>query len=429
MVATHKSILIRQATIIDSTSPFHRKVVDVLIEGGKIISIAKRLSQKASLETSIPNLHLSQGFIDVFADYCEPGYEHKETIATGKNAAAAGGFTQVFLAPNTSPSVSTKSSVNYIVHTNQHHPVQAFPIGSLTQHIEGKTLAEMYDMKTAGAVAFSDGWKPLQYAGLMLKALEYVKAFDGVVIQLPVDASLASGGLMHEGVTSTRLGMPGVPILAETSILHRDIELLRYTQSKLHISGLSTAEGVAMIRKAKKEGLQITCSVTPYHLVLSDASLQDYDSLYKVTPVLRSEKDRQALIKGLADGTIDSIASHHRPQDWDAKAKEFEYASDGMNIQEIAFSIVHNAIGDKVPLERLIDAFTHVPRAIFGLSIPTINEGTTANLCLFLPNEYHTVSAEKLQSQSANNPFIGQSLRGTINGIIHQQQTILNEVL
>ncbi len=418
------SILIRQAKIVDSQSPFHNKVVDVLIENGKISNIGKNISKKAKKEIAIKGLHISLGFVDVFADYCEPGFEQKETLATGLKAAAAGGFTDVLLSPNTSPSISSKSVLQYVLKKTENDAVKIHPLGSITQEIEGKALAEMFDMKTFGAIAFTDGWKPVQNANLMLKALEYVKAFDGVLIQMPLNASLAAGGLMHEGNTSTKLGMAGIPVLAETVLLHRDIELLRYTNSRLHITGISTEEGVNMIRRAKKDGLNITCSVTPYHLALTDEALQGYDSAYKVSPVLRSEKDRQALIKGLKDGTIDCIASHHRPQEWDAKAKEFEYASDGMNVQENAFEIVNDAVGDKVALERIIETFT-AGRKIFGLEEGSIQEGSIANISLFLPTEKNTVSEENIQSLSRNNPFIGKTLNGKVVGIIHNNQSTI----
>ena len=418
------SILIRQAKIVDSQSPFHNKVVDVLIENGKISNIGKNISKKAKKEIAIKGLHISLGFVDVFADYCEPGFEQKETLATGLKAAAAGGFTDVLLSPNTSPSISSKSVLQYVLKKTENDAVKIHPLGSITQEIEGKALAEMFDMKTFGAIAFTDGWKPVQNANLMLKALEYVKAFDGVLIQMPLNASLAAGGLMHEGNTSTKLGMAGIPVLAETVLLHRDIELLRYTNSRLHITGISTEEGVNMIRRAKKDGLNITCSVTPYHLALTDEALQGYDSAYKVSPVLRSEKDRQALIKGLKDGTIDCIASHHRPQEWDAKAKEFEYASDGMNVQENAFEIVNDAVGDKVALERIIETFT-AGRKIFGLEEGSIQEGSIANISLFLPTEKNTVSEENIQSLSRNNPFIGKTLNGKVDGIIHNNQSTI----
>jgi len=438
------SVLIRQVKVIDPNSEFNNKTVDCLLpassngEGAPEIKLSTGKETSAIIidgnimwETPSPlgregeGLCISPGFVDVFADYREPGYEHKETIESGLKAAAAGGFTDVLLAPNTLPAITTKSSVQFLLQKAKGNVVNIHPLGAITQDIEGKSLAEMLDMHVHGATAFTDGWKPVQNANLMLKAMEYAKSFDGVLLQIPLDASLSAGGLMHEGNISTMLGMAGIPVLAETILIHRDLELLRYTGSKLHITGVSTAEGVDMIRKAKKEGLNVTCSVTPYHLALTDEALQTYDSVFKVSPVLRSEEDRQALIEGLKDETVDCIASHHRPQEWDAKAKEFEYAGDGMNVQEIAFNIVLEATGNKVPLERIIDAFAIQPRKIFGLSSNAIEE-SAGSFTIFTTEGSNNFSEQKVQSLSRNNPYIGRELKGNVIGVCSNQQLHLN---
>ncbi|MES2479141.1 MAG: dihydroorotase [Bacteroidota bacterium] len=419
------AILIRGAKVIDESSPYHLKTVDIFIDNGFIKSIGTKLTDKADTVIEQSDLHISMGWSDLFADYREPGFEHKETIATGLASAALGGFTSVMTTPNTNPTVSSKSVVQYLIRQAESHAVALHPLGSISENIEGKKLAEMLDMHANGAIAFSDGWKPIQNASLMLKALEYVKSFDGTLIQIPMDANLSAGGLMHEGVESTQLGMPGIPTIAETLHLHRDIELLRYTNSKLHVTGISSAESVEMIRKAKAEGLQITCSVTPYHLALNDELLRSYDSVYKVMPPIRSESDRKALIAGLKDGTIDCIAAHHRPQEWDAKAKEFEYASDGMNVQELSFAITYNALKDEVPMEQIIGAFANKPNTIFDLQKSGISEGVKADFTLFSVKE-STQKAE-LKSKVRNNPFMGKILSGKVIGIINNNQLVLNQ--
>ena len=418
-------VLIRQAKIVDPRSGSHGKVVDILVENGRIKSVASSIKDKADKVIEAKGLCVSAGWVDVFADYREPGFEHKETIHSGLNAAAAGGFTDVLLAPNTNPAVSTKSVVQFILQRAANHVVTLHPMGAASQDIEGKVLSEMMDMRSNGAVAFTDGWKPIQNANLMLKALEYVKAFDGQLVQIPVEASLSAGGLMHEGPESTRLGMAGIPVMSETLLVHRDIELLRYTKSKLHITGVSSKETVDMIRKAKAEGLQVTCSVTPYHLALTDKALAAYSSMYKVMPPLRSEEDRQALIAGLKDGTIDCIATHHRPQEWDAKEKEFEYASDGMNIQEIAFNVILSGVGKEVGIERLVDALSVQPRKIFGLPATDMEEGSNAALTLFTTEEKTSVA--QMSSTSRNNPFVGEELPGRVLGIINNNSVHLNK--
>lgn len=417
-------LLIRQARVVAPGSEFHDQIVDLLIQDGIIINIGKDITAPDARLLEAEGLCVSPGFVDVFADYREPGFEHKETIASGLDCAAVGGFTHVLVAPNTNPATTSKAAVQYLLKKAHGHAVSLHPLGAVTRDIEGKALAEMMDMHGNGAIAFTDGWKPVQNSNLMLKALEYLNAFGGTVIQIPADAALSEGGLMHEGPVSTRLGMAGIPVLAETILLHRDIELLRYTGSHLHVTGISSAAGVDMIRRAKAEGLNITCSVTPYHLALNDEALTTYNSHYKVNPPIRSEADRQALVAGLADGTIDCIASHHRPQEWDAKAKEFEYASDGMNVQEMAFSIAYDAVNGAMPLERLIDAIAVRPRQILRLPGGGISAQAQADICIFITGTQNTV--EKPHSLSANNPFIGKSFSTRVLGIVNNGKYTIN---
>lgn len=413
-------MLIRQVTILNLLSSFNEQTVDVWVENGKIKDIGFHLDKKGDTpELKGNNLYLSAGWVDSFADYREPGFEQKETITTGLAAAAAGGFTDVLLSPNTLPVADSKSAIQYALQRAAGNIVNLHPLGAVSKNIEGKNLAEMLDMRAFGAIAFTDGWQPVQSAGLLLKALEYIKAFKGLILQIPVDHALAAGGLMHEGERSTMLGMPGIPALAETLIIQRDLELLRYTGSRLHITGISAAESVKLIREAKKEGLEITCSVTPYHLALNDSALSTYSSLYKVTPPLRTEADRLALVAGLKDGTIDCITSHHRPQDWDAKNKEFEYAGEGMNIQEMVFPIVWNAVGEEVGITRMVEALSTSPRALFGLATAPIEKGNTASFTLFSTNDEQVYEKANLKSMGMNNPFTGEMLKGKVIGVFN----------
>lgn len=427
-------VKLNKVKVTDPRSTFYDQIVDLVIEDGIIKSIKAAKSTSAKAATVISNddgelwkgkpgdiLCISPGWVDVFADYREPGYEAKETMATGLNAAAAGGFTDVLLVPNTLPTVSTRSAVESINHKAAGNIVSAHVMGAASKNTEGKELAEMLDMRAAGAIAFTDGWKPVQNAGLLLKALEYVKAFDGTIVQLPIDTDLAAGGLMNEGINSTMLGMAGIPAIAETLAVHRYIELVRYTGSKLHITGISTAEAADMVRYAKAEGLAITCSVTPYHLALTDDMLTTYDSAYKVSPPLRTETDRMALIDALADGTIDCIASHHRPHEWDAKVKEFEYAGDGMAIQESAWQLMWDAVNEYVDAGRMAEVMSSLPRDIFGLPDATIEKGRNASITLFSTDGTSAVTKENKQSLAYNHPFIGKQLAGRVVGIINNQ--------
>lgn len=407
------SLLIKNATISDPLSSFNGKQSDILVRKGSIVSIGKNIKEKAARVIEGGNIHVSPGWVDVLADYCDPGYEHRESVSSGLAAAAAGGFTDVLIVPNTQPVIATKSVLEYVKQKSKGHPVQLHVLGAVSRNIEGKDLAEMMDMHYSGAIAFSDGWQPVQHAGLMLKALEYVKALGGIIVQLPVQASLAAGGLMNEGETSVRLGMSGIPNIAESMLVQRDIELLRYTASRIHFSGVSTPESLALIRAAKKEGLDVTCSVTPYHLFFTEQALQQYESIYKVEPPLRTEAERKQLVKALTDGTIDCIATHHRPQDWDAKTKEFEYAQPGMIGQETCFAMLR-AAAPKVAPARWAELLSINPRKIFGLPQATIAEGAPASLTVFDPDASWTYTAAAKQSLGINSPWIGAELTGKV---------------
>ena len=416
-------VLIKQAHIICSSSPFHGQVKDILIIDGIIDKIADNITENAEEIIANDNMHVSIGWMDVFAHFTDPGYEHKETLATGAAAAAAGGFTDVMIVPNTNPAVSSKSQVEYIVQKSVALPVNIYPIASITKNTEGTALAEMYDMHASGAIAFSDGTQPVQSPGLLLKALQYVLAINATIIQVPDDKSISAHGLMNEGIASTRLGLPGKPAIAEELMIVRDIELLKYTKSKLHITGVSTKKGIELIAAAKKEGLNISCSATPYHGWFCDEDLAAYDSNLKVNPPLRTRADMMAVRQAIQDGTADCIASHHFPQHWDDKTCEFEYAKNGMIGLQTLFAAVNSFEND---LPKLIDQLTIAPRNIFGLSLPQIKEGNLACITLFNPLQQYIFEERMILSKSHNSPFIGKTLKGKVIGIINKNKTVIN---
>ena len=416
-------ILLRQVRIIDPSSPFHQQQVDILIQNGKIGQIGN-IDSNATREIQINGLHVSPGWVDVYANFCDPGMEYKETLVTGAHAAAAGGFTDVMVLPNTMPVLHNKSLVEYIVQKSKQLPVNIHPIGAITKNAEGKELAEMYDMHESGAVAFSDGTNTIQSSGILLKALQYLKAIDKTVIQVPDDKAISATGLMNESVESTRLGLPGKPAIAEELMVQRDIELAKYTNSKIHLTGISTAKSIDLIKAAKKEGISVTCSVTPYHVCFCDEDLAGYDTNLKVNPPLRSRIDREAIRAALLDGSIDCIATHHLPQDTDHKVVEFEYADYGMTGLETCFAAIHTCMPG-LPVEKLVDLMSANPRRIFGLENLSITPDAAASLTLFLPSEQWTVKT--LQTKSANTPFIGRELTGKAIGIINKDKLFLNE--
>jgi dihydroorotase len=420
-------VLIKQAVIVCPSSPFNGQTKDILIQDGRIAAIDDTLDAGTGCQViAEEGLHASIGWMDIFAHFCDPGLEYRETLETGAAAAAAGGFTTVMMLPNTSPALHAKTQVQYVVQKSTQLPVNIIPIGAVTKNTDGAELAEMYDMQQSGAMAFSDGINAIQNSGLLIKALQYVKTFDGTIIQLPDDKSIAPNGLMNEGVVSTRLGLPGKPAMAEELVVARDIKLTRYAGSKLHFTGISSAKSIEYIRRAKQAGIGISCSATPYHLHFTDTDIETYDTNLKVNPPLRSLADKTALISAFADGTIDCFASHHLPQNVDNKVCEFEYAKAGMIGLESMFGAVWTVLKDSMPLEQLVNRLSITPRQIFGLAIPGLQTGDAANITLFNPNRQYVFDKKMIRSKSANTAFVGKQLTGWVVGIINGQKTHLN---
>lgn len=416
-------ILVRQVLIIDPSSPFHQQKVDILIQNGMIAEIGS-ITKTTDREIVMEGLHASPGWVDVFANFCDPGFEFKETLESGASAAASGGFTDVLIIPNTSPVIYNKGGIEYIIQRSKSLPVSIHPIGAISRNAEGKELAEMYDMHASGAIAFSDGLNPVQSSGMLLKALQYVKSIGKTIIQLPDDKNLSGSGLMNEGIISTQLGLAGQPALAEELIISRDLELVQYTDSKIHFTGISTERSVELIKNAKQKGISVTCSVTPYHLFFSDEDLATYDTHLKVNPPLRTRQDQKALINGLLEGVIDCMASHHLPENKDAKVVEFEYAKNGMIGLETSFAAISTAI-PQLPLEKIVQLFSTNASKIFGLSHPVLDKGKVASITLFSPQEVWT--PDRFYSKSSNSPFTGKQLKGKPLGIINKDQLFLNQ--
>ena len=411
--------------VIITSSSEHTQPTDILIDNGIIVQIEQNINSSAGKVIERKNLYVSVGWMDCFANFCDPGNEHKETLETGSNAAAAGGYTEVMLIPNTNPVVYNKSQVEYIVQRSKNLPVTIYPIGTITKNAEGKELSEMYDMHTSGAIAFSDGINSLQSSGIILKALEYIKAIDGIIIQLPDDKNIAPNGLMNEGVISIKLGLPGKPAISEEILIARDIELLKYTNSKIHFTGISTKKSVEIISKAKKDGLRVSCSVTPYHLFFTDEDLKNYDTNLKVNPPLRTKENMLALREGIKNGSIDFIASHHQPQHWDDKTCEFEYAKYGMIGLESVFGVAGICGIKSIDF---IKMQTENIRKIFNVELPQIKTGAKANLTLYDPDAEYIFEEENIYSKSRNSPYIAKKLKGKSFGIINGDKLFLNEI-
>jgi dihydroorotase len=415
--------ILKKVQIICPLSSHHEKVRDILIEDGIIQQIESEIDVKDAVIIHHNHAKVSLGWVDVFAHFCDPGEEYKENLSSGSHAALAGGFTDVFLIPNTNPSIDSKTKIEYLKQAS--NLINLYPIGAISQRMEGKQLAEMYDMKLSGAIGFSDGLMPVQNSGLLLKALQYVKTFDGTIIQMPDDKAISQFGLMHEGEVSTRLGLTAKPAIAESLQVTRDIELAAYTNSKIHFTGISTRRSIELIREAKQKGLKVTCSINPLHLIFTDENLNTYDSMYKVNPPFRSHDDVTALLAGIHDGTIDCFASHHMPQDWDAKRCEFEYAKAGnINIQTIFQTLL---LSNQIDISTIIRMLSVTPRNIFNLNAQNIEVGKDACLTVFQDDIEFEYNLKNNQSLSSNSPFLERKLKGKIVAVLNNKKVHLYE--
>ncbi|WP_433903046.1 dihydroorotase [Sphingobacterium puteale] len=421
-----KSLLITSVKVILPGNEYHQQTVDVLIEKGKIAQIGNTIKVADKTVETIDGTGkiLSPGFFDLHANFGEPGLETKEDIRTGTAAAAAGGFTAVAVMPNTEPAIQSRSEVALVVNAAKGNIVDIHPIGAISKKREGKEMAELYDMKQNGAVAFSDGNRGVQQAGLMSRALLYAKGFEGLIFSHAEDESMAGGNKMNEGTMSTYLGMKGIPNLAESLMVSRDLYLAEYTEAPIHFASISTPEAVDLIKKAKAKGLRVTCDVAAHQLVFTDEDIISFDSNYKVSPPLRTKADAKALIKGLKDGVIDAVVSQHTPQEIEFKNVEFHIAKNGIiGLQTVLPLLIRAGLNE----EQIVHSLAVRPRQILGLAVPQIKAGAMANLVLFDPAKSWNFDEKTNKSKSKNSPLFGQTLKGAVELVINNNQIIKND--
>lgn len=423
-------LVIRAARIVDPQSSFDGQVTDILIDNGLIRQIGENLIVDDNARViEHANLHVSPGWLDLRVSAKDPGFEYKEDLFSVCQAAAAGGFTDIAVLPNTQPTVDSKDTLGYIRRMAEGLSVTIYPIAAVTKSTKGIDFTDMIDLHHAGAVAFSDGDHPLQNPDLLVKTLQYLQPFGGLLMNRPEEQLLTRFGQMHEGVQSTLLGLKGIPAMAEELMVERDLKLLEYaigteqgTLPVLHFSTISTARSVEIIRQAKAKGFPISCDVAAHQLVFDDSALTGFDTNLKVNPPFRLRSDIDALWQGLADGTIDVIVSDHSPQDDESKNIEFDLAEFGITGLETVFAavITHN---QGLSLGQVIDKLTIRPRQILRLPSVAINEGQPATLTLFDPAVSWTFS--QTLSKSKNSPFLGQTLTGKVWGIINKRSEVL----
>ena len=413
-------VLIQGAEIIDQNSPHHKKVRNVLIHNGKIASIGDK---NFTADKVIPaeGMKLTTGWFDLGTFVGDPGLEYKEDLESVAKAAAAGGFTGLAMLPNTQPAVQTKNEISYITRQNPVRLVGIYPMAAVTRGCKGEELTEMIDLHEAGAIAFTDGLKPLWHTDILLKSLQYIQKFEGLLIDLPEDIWLNMFGQMHEGVQSTMLGLKGMPRVAEEIVVSKNLELLRYAGGRLHLSRLSTAKSVDLIRSVKNK-MKVTCDITSYQPLLDDKSIAGFETNYKVNPPLREKADQDALIKGIRDGTIDVISSGHLPQDEESKNTEFDQAEFGMiNLQSFAANLV--SLTHWIDFSTLVEKVTVNPRKLLNLDVPVIEAEVQANLTLIDPHAEWTLDDSTNHSKSKNSPWWKKKLTGKAMAVFNNNRS------
>ncbi len=416
-------ILIKNAQILHPDSPHHKKKKDILINNGRIVTIDDNLGEEGT-RIEGKRLQVSIGWFDMRANFNDPGNEHKEDIITGCAAAAAGGFTGVALLPNTKPSIQSKNDIGYILGKAERCLPDVYPMGSITRDNKGEEITEMIDQHSAGAVAFTDGEKPVWNTDILLKSLLYVKKFNGLVINKPEDIWLNMLGNINEGKTSTILGLKGMPSIAEEVMIERDIRIVDYADGKLHLSNLSTKNALKLIKAAKRRGLNLTCDIAAHQIAFNDSRLMDFDTAFKVNPPFREKGDIRALIQGLEDQTVDVIVSSHTPQDTESKKLEFDLAEFGIIGLQTVYPILVDKLG-KMGWEIFLDKITVNPRKRLGLKIPEFKEGAVANLTVFDPTEEWEFNDITNHSKSNNSPFWHMKLTGRVKAVINKNKVYI----
>lgn len=421
-----KAILIQSAVLVFPSHPLHKQKIDLLIDENGII---EEISQKIERDTSTFEVingngkYLMPGFLDLNANFGEPGLETKEDIVSGCKLAAHSGFTAIAIQPNTKPAIQSRAEVMLVLKEAQDNLVDIHPIGAISKNRKGEELTEMYDMYTHGALAFTDGNRSVQQAGLMSRALLYSKGFGARIFSYAKDDSIASGHMVNEGVMSTYLGMKGNPNLSEAIMVSRDLFLAEYNNAPIHFSTISTKEAIELIRQAKSKGLPVTCDVSISHLYYNDSYIEEFDSLYKIDPPLRSEEDRLALITGLKDGTIDAIVSQHTPHEIEYKQVEFQVASYGIASMQTLLPL---ALQLDLDLELLVEKLSINPRKVLGLPAIAFEKGSAANVVLLDTEEEWTFGPATNQSKSKNNPLYGTAVKGKAVVVINNNKIVYN---
>lgn len=406
--------LIKKAQVIYPGDALNKKQVDILVNNGVIEQIGDSLSANGAAIIEAKELLCFPSLVDMQCSIGEPGLEYKESLESAAKAAKAGGFSHIVMLPNTSPVLDNKAQLHYIAHHSSDLPVNILTYGAISKNIAGEALSEMYDMHHSSAVGFSDGKRPIDDVNLMKRALEYARTFGGMVCSFPNDQRVAPGGMVHESVSNTQLGIKSTPALAEELMLNRDIYLLEYTRSKLHVSTLSSAGSVALVAEAKKRKLRLSAGVALANLLYTDDLLQGFDANYKTNPPLREQQDRNALVAAINDGSIDVICTDHTPENIENKEREFDHAEYGMTMLETALPLINMHLKKDLKWHKVIQAMSLNPRVLIGLPAPALKKGEPFDFTLFAPHAKWVYNKSSCKSKSHNSPVFGQELTGQV---------------
>ena len=416
------SIILKSAKVINAESKYHGTKQDILISKGKISKIAKLIPSNGVREIKIKDLHVSLGWLDSSVSFGEPGFEERETIINGGNVAGRSGFTDIVLNSNTKPVIDTQADISFIKSKSENIVPNIHPIGAFTMSSNSKELAELYDMKKSGAVAFYDYKKPIHNPNLLKTALLYSQTFEGLIMSFPHNNLISNSGVINEGLVSTSYGIKGIPVLSEEVQITRDLKILEYTAGNLHIPTISCKSSVDLIRQAKSKGMRVSCSVALHNLVFNEEKLINFDTRFKVLPPLRTELDRKALLKGVEDGTIDMVTSDHSPIDIDHKKMDINNAEYGT----IGLESFFGALLTLFDLNKTIQILTS-GKSIFGINESKIEVGSYANLSLFTLDKEYLFSKSNILSKSKNSAFLGTKMKGKPFGIIIKEKYLINE--
>ncbi|MBM3453834.1 MAG: amidohydrolase family protein [Bacteroidetes bacterium] len=417
-------ILLKKASILDEASPFNGKKLDILIENGRISDIKNEIHCEKATQVSSPNLHVSLGWVDLKSAFGDPGFEHKETIESGLDTAAAGGYTHICTLPKTSPVCDNKTLIDYQLVKAANHAVKLHPMGAITKGMRGEELAEMFDMMQAGARLFTDDTNPLQ-TGMLQRTLLYSKNLSATICLAARDHDLSRNTQVHEGISSTRTGMKADPAISEIIQLEKIIRMLEYTETHAHISGISTKEGVEIVKNAKKQGLMLTCDVNIMNVLYSENNVLNFDNLMKVLPVLRSNSDREHILAGIMDGTIDAITSDHRPVDAEEKELEFDCAAFGCYQLQTVFSSLNSYSG--IPLEKIVRILSFNARKVAMIDSIPIDFGNSVDLTVFDPSKKWIYSKENNLSRHAYSPHLNKEFTGKVLGVIRNTNAVFTK--